>query len=186
MNDKQRTRASKFLSKHLRHEPASIGLTLESGGWVLVEDLLRGCHQAGIALTRTELEEIVAENNKQRFAFDETGTKIRANQGHSVEVDLNLEPVTPPNILYHGTTTRFLDEILRSGLQKMARHHVHLSVDIPTATNVGQRHGKPSLLVIDAHAMHQAGYRFYVSANGVWLTDEVPPAYLQRLEGPTT
>jgi putative RNA 2'-phosphotransferase len=186
MNEKQLVRVSKFLSKHLRHTPEEIGLELEVGGWVTVEKLLEGCRKANFLITRAELDQVVADNSKQRFAFDETGTKIRANQGHSVDVDLQLMPTPPPAVLYHGTATRFLADILRDGLRKMARHHVHLSVDVPTATNVGQRHGKPTILLVDATAMAQAGYLFYVSANGVWLTDEIPPQFLRPLEGPST
>lgn len=185
MNDKQRKHASKFLSKHLRHDPAGIGLTLEEGGWVPVTALLDGCRKAGLALSPTELAEIVASSDKQRFAFDDTGNRIRANQGHSVEVDLQLEPVPPPAILFHGTGHPTAPTILAEGLRKMARHHVHLSPDAETATRVGARHGRPVILLVDAAGMAAAGHQFYVSANGVWLTDEVPPAYLSLAEDPT-
>lgn len=185
MNDKQRTRVSKFLSKHLRHDPAGIGLTLEDGGWVPVDALLDGCREAGVPITREELAEVVTTSDKQRFAFDDTGDRIRANQGHSVDVDLQLEPVPPPPVLYHGTPERNAADILRHGLRKMARHHVHLSPDLATATRVGARRGRPVVLAVDAAGMAAAGHRFYVSANGVWLTDEVPPAFLRLAEGPT-
>ena len=185
MNDKQRTRVSKFLSKHLRHDPGGIGLTLEAGGWVTVDALLEGCRRAGVPLTRDDLAEIVASSDKQRFAFDETGDRIRANQGHSVEVDLQLDPAEPPAVLYHGTGSASVEAILRDGLRKMRRHHVHLSPDVDTATRVGARHGRPAILTVDAAAMRRAGHVFYVSANGVWLTDEVPPQYLHPPEGPT-
>src|ERR1700712_429484 len=134
MEEAQLVRISKFLSKHLRHEPEALGLELEDGGWVSVDDLLVGCGRKGMRLTRAQLEEVVARNSKQRFSFDETGTRIRANQGHSVEVDLQLEPTDPPERLYHGTGHRTADVIAESGLQKMARHHVHLSPDVQTAT----------------------------------------------------
>jgi putative RNA 2'-phosphotransferase len=185
MNDKQRTRASKFLSKHLRHDPAGLGLTLEPGGWVSVDTLLDGCRRAGITLSRDDLAEIVAGSDKRRFAFDETGTRIRANQGHSVEVNLQLEPAEPPAVLFHGTGADVVPAVLREGLRKMRRHHVHLSPDIETATRVGARHGRPVVLAVDAAAMARAGHQFYVSANGVWLTDEVSPAFLRPTEGPT-
>jgi putative RNA 2'-phosphotransferase len=185
MNDRQRTRASKFLSKHLHHDPAGLGLTLEAGGWVAVDALLDGCRGAGTPLSRDELAEIVADSDKRRFAFDETGTHIRANQGHSVEIDLQLESAEPPAVLYHGTGADTVPVVLRDGLRKMRRHHVHLSPDVETATRVGARHGRPVVLAVDAAAMTRAGHRFYVSANGVWLTDEVPPAFLRPTEGPT-
>jgi len=185
MNDQQRVRVSKFLSKHLRLDPAGIGLTLEDSGWVPIDVLLDGCRQAGLEITRHDLAEIVATSDKQRFAFDETGIRIRANQGHSVEVDLQLQAAAPPAVLYHGTGSRAVDPILREGLRKMRRHHVHLSPDVETATRVGARHGRPAVFVVDAAAMARAGRVFYVSANGVWLTDEVPPEFLHLAEGPT-
>jgi putative RNA 2'-phosphotransferase len=186
MNDKQRTRLSKFLSKHLRHEPAGLGLSLEPGGWVPIEALLDGCRRAGVAIGRAELDEIVASSDKKRFAFDESRTKVRANQGHTTDVDLQLAPAEPPSLLYHGTGERSLPAILIEGLRKMARHHVHLSADIETATRVGARHGRPVVLVVDAAGMARTGRVFYVSANGVWLTDEVPRTFLRPAEGPPT
>ncbi|MBO0698046.1 MAG: RNA 2'-phosphotransferase [Zavarzinella sp.] len=184
MDDKQRVRASKFLSKHLRHQPAALGLTLEDGGWVSIDALLAGCQKAGLPLTPDDLAEIVATSDKQRFAFDETGDRIRANQGHSVDVDLLLEPSKPPARLFHGTPERFVPAILREGLRKMSRHHVHLSADAATATRVGARRGRPVVLAIDAAAMFAAGHLFFVSANAVWLTDRVPPEFLRVVEGP--
>jgi|SRR5579884_44687 len=171
---------SKYLSKHLRHEPEQIGLRLEAGGWVAVEDLLAACRAHRFPITRTELEEVVARNDKQRFSFDDTGTRIRANQGHSVEVDLQLEPAAPPPILYHGTAERNVPAILAQGLKKMERHHVHLSRDVETAHKVGARYGKPVVFEINAQAMAAAGFVFYVSANGVWLVDSVPPHYQKQ------
>ena len=178
MDDIQIVRASRFLSKHLRHQPQRLGLELAPGGWVDVGTLLAACAAHSMPITRTELDEIVARNNKQRFAFDETGTRIRANQGHSVPVDLQLEPMEPPPLLYHGTGAGAVPAIQREGLRKMTRHHVHLSPDIPTAITVGKRHGRPVVFAVDAAAMHAAGYTFYRTANGVWLTDSVSPGYL--------
>jgi putative RNA 2'-phosphotransferase len=179
MNPWRMVKISKFLSRHLRHAPADLGLRLAPGGWVEVDALLAGCANAGLPLTRAELDEVVAGSDKHRFAFDETGDRIRANQGHSVEVDLQLEPATPPDVLYHGTSADAVADILQSGLQRMSRHHVHLSTSTPTATKVGARHGKPVVLLVDAAAMHRDGMTFYCSANGVWLVEEVPPQYLR-------
>jgi putative RNA 2'-phosphotransferase len=181
LNDVQRTRFSKFLSKHLRHAPEKLGLRLEAGGRVGVDELLAACAQRGFSGTRAEREEVVARNDKQRFSFDASGTKIRANQGHSVAVDLQLAPVTPPSTLYHGTGHRSEELVLAEGLKKMKRHHVHLSPDVETATRVGARHGEPVVFAVDATVMREAGHRFYVSANGVWLTDEVPAEYLRKV-----
>lgn len=179
MNDKRTFRGSKYLARHLRHAPHELGLTLEPGGWVLVDDLLTAAARKGFPFTREELDAVVSGNDKQRFAFDETGTRIRANQGHSVEVDLQLEPSEPPAELFHGTAATNVDSILGSGISKRARHHVHLSPDTETATKVGARHGKPVVLVIDAAKMRAGGHAFFRSANGVWLVDEVPPLYLR-------
>ncbi|PZO40848.1 MAG: RNA 2'-phosphotransferase [Pseudanabaena frigida] len=180
MEKSRNTSISKFLSKYLRHEPEKLGLQLDVGGWVKVDDLLRACAQHNFAIGRDELEQVVATNVKQRFSFDLTGTLIRANQGHSVDVDLQLEPLQPPDLLYHGTAEKNVEAIMHSGLQKMSRHHVHLSSERSTAKTVGQRHGKPVVFSVDAGSMHQAGYIFYCSANNVWLVDCVPPEYLQR------
>jgi putative RNA 2'-phosphotransferase len=179
MNEQQRVRVSKFLSRVLRHAPESVGLTLEPGGWVAVTDLLAATARAGRAIPPEELAEVVRACSKQRFAFDETGTRIRANQGHSVEIDLQLAPAEPPALLYHGTASRTLAVILRDGLLKMARHHVHLSAETATAMKVGSRHGAPVVLIVDAAAMRADGCEFFVSANGVWLVDHVPPRYLR-------
>lgn len=180
LDEKRLVAISKYLSKHLRHQPARLGLTLEPGGWVAVEHLLAAATRHRFPITRAELDEVVAHNSKQRFAFDATGTRIRANQGHSVAVDLHLEPATPPDVLYHGTGHRAVESILRSGLHKMSRHHVHLSADSDTARAVGARHGRPVVLLVDAAAMARAGYIFFCSDNGVWLVDAVPPEYLRR------
>ncbi|HMQ29463.1 MAG TPA: RNA 2'-phosphotransferase [Chloroflexaceae bacterium] len=182
MTDNELTRISKTLSYYLRHRPDELGLSLEAGGWVAVDALLAALARKGRAISRAELDEVVARNNKRRFALDETGTRLRASQGHSVEVDLELEPVTPPAVLYHGTSARALASIEREGLKKMRRHHVHLSADVAIARTVGARHGPPVVLAVDAAAMHAAGSVFYRSANGVWLVDAVPSAYLSRLD----
>jgi putative RNA 2'-phosphotransferase len=171
-------KTSKFLSLVLRHEPHKLGLTLDTAGWVSVSVLLDALQQHNRPLTRAQLEHIVVTNNKQRFAFSEDGQRIRANQGHSVEIELGYELAVPPAVLYHGTATRFLDSIRAQGLVKGARHHVHLSADEATARNVGTRHGKPVILIVQAAQMHEVGYDFFLSANGVWLTDHVPHSFL--------
>lgn len=181
MDEKQLVKLSKYLARHLRHQPEALGLTLEPGGWVAVDALLAAMARHGVAISRANLEEIVARNNKQRFAFDETGQRIRASQGHSVLVDLQLTPLSPPEALYHGTSQATVAVILRDGLRKMRRQHVHLTAEIATALNVGSRHGAPAVLLVDAAAMAGDGYQFYRSENGVWLTESVPPRYLRLL-----
>ncbi|CAA9252336.1 MAG: RNA:NAD 2'-phosphotransferase [uncultured Chloroflexi bacterium] len=184
MDERRLVTVSKFLSKYLRHEPEALGLTLEPGGWVPVDALLAGAAGKGFRIGRDELDQVVAQNDKRRFSIDAAGTRIRANQGHSAAVDLQLTPVPPeevPEVLYHGTVQRFLDAILREGLRPMQRHHVHLSPDVETASKVGMRRGRPVVLTVDARALSQAGAMFYRSANGVWLVDAVPPAYLRTL-----
>jgi len=180
MNDSRMVKISKYLSKHLRHQPERIGIKLALGGWVAVDELLAMCKNHSFPISRIELNEVVAKNDKKRFAFDSTGTLIRANQGHSVEIDLQLEPAIPPDVLYHGTGHGAVAAILREGLRKMSRHHVHLSQDIVTAKKVGARHGLPVVFTVDSAAMHEAGYTFYCSENGVWLVERVPPEYLQQ------
>lgn len=171
---------SKFLAKHLRHAPEALGLTLQPGGWVSVDDLLAASQRAGFAISYDELIECVETNDKQRFAFDDTGDLIRANQGHSVEVDLQLEQKKPPEVLYHGTVERFLASIMAEGLKKGKRHLVHLSKDVETAGKVGARRGKPVILQVNSGKMHAEGFKFFLSVNGVWLTDSVPAAFLAR------
>lgn len=178
MEKERQVKISKYLSKHLRHAPDRLGLTLAPGGWVGVDELVSACTAHQFPLTRAELEAVVAGSDKQRFSFDETQTRIRANQGHSVDIDLQLEPQTPPEVLYHGTGEKSVPAILELGLMKMSRHHVHLSQDIDTAHKVGSRHGRPVVLAIAADAMSQVGFTFYCSENGVWLVDAVPPQYL--------
>ena len=169
---------SKYLSKYLRHRPGELGLELSPGGWVEVDALLDASARRGLQIGRGELEEVVARNDKKRFAFDPSGTRIRAQQGHTVHVNLELEPAEPPKELYHGTPERNLEKILRGGLLKMRRHHVHLSPDEATARKVGARRGRPVVLAVDATAMLRAGGTFYRSGNGVWLVARVPPFYL--------
>jgi putative RNA 2'-phosphotransferase len=166
------------MSLVLRHEPAKFGVELDSGGWVRVDDLLAAARRAGVPLDDESLRRVVAENDKKRFVLSEDGARIRASQGHSVEVDLGLEPVEPPALLFHGTATRFLDSIRQGGLIAGSRQHVHLSADEATATTVGARHGRPAVLRVDAARMHADAHRFYLSANRVWLTATIPPGYL--------
>jgi putative RNA 2'-phosphotransferase len=182
MGDSHRQK-SKFLSLVLRHEPQRVGITLDPAGWVAVEELLEGLRRAGSPTTRQELEDIVRTSDKQRFALSEDGLRIRASQGHSVEVDLGYEPAAPPEVLYHGTADKHLASIRREGLSKGARHHVHLSETVATATAVGQRHGKVVVLEVRAGEMHRTGLAFFRTPNGVWLTDHVPVQYLVLPEG---
>jgi putative RNA 2'-phosphotransferase len=172
-------RLSKYLAKHLRHAPHELGLTLQPGGWVTVDDLLAASRRHGYPVSYDDLVDCVETNDKERFAFDVSGEMIRANQGHRVEVDLQLEEREPPKTLYHGTVERFLSLILKDGLIRGKRHHVHLSKDVETATKVGARRGKPVILKIDAGRMHRDGCKFLLSANGVWLTDAVPHGYFK-------
>jgi len=172
-------RTSKLLSRILRHDPASVGLTLDPGGWLAVDDLLAALQRRGHGVDRAVLEHVVATNDKQRFAFDPTGARIRASQGYSIGVDLGLMPMAPPAELYHGTPERTAPLIAREGIRKMGRDHVHLSPDAATATRVGARRGKPHVFAVDAAAMHRDGHVFFLSENGVWLTDHVPPGYLR-------
>lgn len=181
MDERRTVKVSKYLSKHLRHQPERIGLALDEAGWVEIDTLIAAATAHHFRFTREELDHVVAANDKKRFAID--GTRIRASQGHSVEVDLGLPPATPPPYLYHGTVDRFLDAIRDEGLRPMNRHAVHLSPDRETATRVGARRGRPVVLSVDSAAMHRDGHLFHVSANGVWLTEAVPPRYL-RFSGP--
>jgi putative RNA 2'-phosphotransferase len=169
---------SKFLSLVLRHKPEAIGLSLDTNGWADIDDLLARARPHR-AIDRALLDAVVAGNDKQRFAISADGLRIRANQGHSVTtIELGLNPSEPPAVLYHGTATRFVESIRREGLKSGSRRHVHLSRDLDTAIKVGSRHGTPQVLRIDAAAMTQAGHAFYVSENGVWLTDAVPPRFI--------
>lgn len=173
---------SKLLSLVLRHQPQQLGIDLDAGGWADIQQLIKQFNTAGVPLNHQQLLTLVADSDKQRFAISADGQKIRANQGHSFPVDLDLAPQVPPDVLLHGTASRFLAAINSQGLQKMARHHVHLTEHIDAALAVGQRYGKPVLLQIDAAAMVAAGHTFYQSANHVWLTDNVPPNFIHVLE----
>ncbi len=179
MDAKQTKRHSKFLSLVLRHRPEKIGIVLDEQGWVEVETLLTALKEHRHELTLDQLREVVRTNDKQRFSFNESGTKIRASQGHSVEIDLGYEAAIPPETLYHGTPEKFVEPILQQGLTKQQRHAVHLHTDIQTSLAVGQRRGRPVLLKIDSGRMHQDGYEFFVTPNEVWLTDHVPPEYIE-------
>ena len=172
-------KTSKFLSYVLRHRPDEIGLTLDAEGWASVAELIEKSKSAGTVLTKELIEEIVRANDKQRFALSDDGSRIRAHQGHSVKVELNLPPREPPELLYHGTATRFLDAIRKEGLKAMSRQHVHLSPDEQTAHKVGQRHGKPVILTIKSGEMWRAGQLFFLSENGVWLTEKVETKYIE-------
>jgi putative RNA 2'-phosphotransferase len=169
---------SKFLSRVLRHDPGSIGLRLDEAGWVNVSDLLVAAAAHGRGMSRAQLDRVVAENDKRRFAFSADGLRIRASQGHTVPVDLGYEESAPPARLFHGTHPGALDAIWHEGLRPMTRHAVHLSPDVATAERVGGRRGRPVVLTVDAAAMAAAGFGFRVSANGVWLAERVPPEYL--------
>ncbi|NUR57129.1 MAG: RNA 2'-phosphotransferase, partial [Catenulispora sp.] len=153
MNEKDVVRLSKRMSNWLRHNPEAIGLTMDEAGWVLVDDLLAQAAAHGRAFSREQLDQVVAENNKKRFEFDDSGTLIRARQGHSVPVELGYEPAEPPDVLYHGTGQSSVALIRRDGLLPMNRHAVHLSVDVETAVKVGSRHGKPAVLAVAAARM---------------------------------
>ncbi|GGR81479.1 putative RNA 2'-phosphotransferase [Streptomyces aureoverticillatus] len=176
-DDRRTVKVSKYLSKHLRHQPERIGITLDEGGWVDIGTLIAAAAAHGFRFTRAELDHVVAVNDKRRFAVE--GDRIRASQGHSVDVDLGLPAATPPAYLYHGTVARHLPAIRAEGLRPMNRHAVHLSPDRDTATRVGARRGRPVVLSVDAGAMHRDGHVFQVSANGVWLTAAVPPGCLR-------
>jgi len=178
MTPKKLRNTSKFLSLLLRHKPQIVGLDLDPEGWADTQELLQKINAHGHILTLEELQQVVAQNDKQRFAFSADGTRIRANQGHSVTVDLDLHPVAPPEVLYHGTAERNLSSIREKGLLKRKRHHVHLSPDELTARKVGMRYGNPVVLCVAAARMHAEGAVFYQSTNGVWLTDEVPVVYI--------
>ncbi len=179
-SDKQLAQISKFLSLVLRHQPETIGITLDQNGWTNVEELLEKANKYGVKFNREILNHIVARNSKKRFAFNEGFDKIRASQGHSVEIELGYENRRPPEILFHGTGEKSVQSILERGLEKGSRHHVHLSSDIETALKVGQRHGNPFVFKVLAEKMYYDNFQFFISDNGVWLTDNVPVRYLER------
>ena len=166
------------MSLVLRHDPGVIGRSLDNGGWMSVEDLVKGAGGAGAALTRETVLAIVENDEKGRYALSEDGLKIKATYGHSIDVDLDLEALEPPQVLFHGTATRFLDSIKSAGITRKRRRYVHLSADRATATKVGGRHGRPVILIIRARCMFDAGFLFYHSESGIWLTERVPPEYI--------
>ncbi len=172
---------SVFISLVLRHNPDAAHITLDEHGWADVEELLVGINATNRKIDRKILEEIVATDKKQRYSFNEDGTLIRANQGHSIPVDVELEEQKPPEFLYHGTAARFLHVIYEEGLKPMSRLYVHLSKDRDTALKVGKRHGTPAILRVSSGEMYQDGYRFYLSKNGVWLTKKVDAKYLREM-----
>ena len=171
-------RVSKFLSLVLRHKPEHIGLTLNREGWADIDDLIARAGAHGTPLTREDVLRVVETSDKQRFALDMTGQRIRASQGHSVDVELGLEPREPPPVLFHGTAESALASICMAGLHAASRQHVHLSPDEATAVKVGRRHGPPVVLRIDAAGMRAEGHEFFCSTNGVWLTDAVPIEFI--------
>lgn len=181
MNEKTAKSVSKFLSLVLRHSPETIGLKLDENGWADVEELIIKCNKKGSQskMTAELLDYVVENNDKKRFAFNDDKTKIRASQGHSISVELNLAETEPSEYLYHGTVLKFLDNIKKEGLQKMSRQHVHLSKDKETAFKVGSRRGIPQILKIKSGEMFKDGFTFYLSENNVWLTDEVPVKYIE-------
>lgn len=180
MNEIETKRISKFLSLILRHQPETIGLKLDENGWADVEELRERSAKKKVYFSLEELDEVVETNNKKRFAFNEDKTKIRASQGHSINIDLALEALQPPDFLYHGTAEANISSILEKGIEKRSRQHVHLSADKETATKVGMRHGKPIILTIRTGKMYEDGIAFYLSANGVWLTEFVDPKYISK------
>ena len=173
---------SRFLSLVLRHKPETIGVSLDEAGWLDIDTLIEQSSRIGKRFDRDILYHVVETNDKKRFEIDETGTRIRASQGHSINVDLGYEPMIPPDVLYHGTATKNLGSIFAKGLLKGQRHHVHLSEETKTALNVGQRYGKPVLLKVDAKQMVDDGIQFFRSTNGVWLTDSIDSKYLEQME----
>ena len=178
------TQISKFLSLILRHKPETIGIALDEHGWAEVSELIEGVNATGqYQLDQEVLEEIVRTDNKQRYSLNEDHTLIRANQGHSIPVDVELERAVPPEVLYHGTGEKFVESILRQGLLPKSRLYVHLSGDVETARKVGARHGRPVIFQVDCARMNADGYEFYLSKNRVWLTKAVPVEYLKRMEG---
>jgi putative RNA 2'-phosphotransferase len=169
---------SKFLSFVLRHKPDAIGLVLDPQGWASINELVEKGNAAGTQFSREDLLHVVETSDKKRFSVSADGLRIRAAQGHSVTVELGLSPQEPPSVLYHGTATRFVESILSEGLKPQVRQQVHLSADEATAWRVGQRHGKPAILKVEALRMHAKGFKFFLADNGVWLTDQVPPEFL--------
>ena len=182
--DKHETkRLSKFLSLILRHQPEKVGITLDENGWVEIATLLDGICKSGRNVTRRQLEQVVKSNDKQRFSISDDNQRIRAKQGHSVAVELGYQPTKPPKTLCHGTPIKYMELIRQGGLKKMQRHHVHMHADDKLAKEVGGRRGQPVLLIIRSLEMHEEGYEFFVTNNEVWLTDHVPPQYIDFPSG---
>jgi putative RNA 2'-phosphotransferase len=177
--EKQLKHISKLLSLVLRHQPEAIGISLNENGWADVPELIKKINATGNTIDFALLQTVVDTNDKKRFIFNEDKTMIRANQGHSIEVELDLKEVAPPDFLYHGTVLKFLEAIKKDGLKKMSRQHVHLSKEAQTATIVASRRGAPVILTVNAMVMHTEGFKFYLSENGVWLTNEVPAKYIE-------
>ena len=173
---------SKFLSLILRHKPEVVGINLDQDGWCSVDELIEAMQKKGKEINRAVLDEIVAIDHKQRYSIDDTGKKIRANQGHSINVNLDLKSLVPPEVLYHGTVEKYLDDILEKGLVKGQRQYVHLSKDLETARKVGSRRGQPIILKIDSQNMYKDGYKFYLSENKVWLCEFVPNQYISKMK----
>lgn len=179
ISKKQQTQISKFLSLVLRHKPETIGIQIDQNGWVDVDELIEKSNKYGVQFDREILNHVVATNSKKRFAFNDKFDKIRASQGHSIEIELGYSNQKPPEILFHGTSEKSVESILKKGLNKQHRQHVHLSSDIDTAIKVGQRHGKPFVFLVFAEKMYKDNFQFFISENGVWLTDYVPTKYLK-------
>lgn len=176
-----KTNLSKFIALILRHKPDTVGITLDEHGWASVSELLSGINASGNEIDMQTLEEIVAEDEKQRYSFNSDKTKIRANQGHSVYVDVELKKSVPPETLFHGTGEKFVSSIKSEGLKSKSRLYVHLSKDRETAVKVGSRHGKPVVFEVNSGEMSRNGFEFFLSENGVWLTKIVPAEYLREL-----
>lgn len=182
MNNKNINKLSKFLSLVLRHSPKTIGISLDKNGWTSVNELIDKMNKNGKEINMEILKEIVYTDDKTRYAFNENFTQIRANQGHSIEVELGYVPQKPPVILYHGTGKKSVESIFKGGIEKKSRHHVHLSGDLETALKVGERHGIPVILEVLAEEMYKNNYHFFLSENDVWLTDYVPVEYIRKIE----
>jgi len=180
MISKEDMRISKFMSLILRHKPEEIGLKFDEYGYIKTSGLINGLNKKGYKVTISDIERIVDEDNKQRYSFNNDKSKIKANQGHSIAVNLELQAVEAPKVLYHGTATRFSESICKEGIKKQARQYVHLSADIETATKVGKRHGELVIFKINSGQMYNDGYKFFLSENKVWLTDYVPVKYLSK------
>ena len=181
LNKDYKIKLGKFLSLILRHKPETIGIKLDNNGWADVNKLIKGVKEQNWIIDKNILEEIVSTNDKQRYSFNENHTKIRANQGHSINVDVELKEMEPPEYLLHGTAERFSGSIRKLGLKPQSRLHVHLTEDRDLAIKNGSRYGKPEVLVIESSTMYEDGYKFYKSENNVWLTEFVPRKYIQNL-----